>query len=123
MSVRRINLDQFHAELKAQGVPRVHVAFRCPMCETPQSMDCLIRAGAPQDKVENYIGFSCVGRWTGAGSPRKKPDGKPCNWTLGGLFQCHKCVVVDEQQKDHPHFEPCTPEEAKKLMESKEVKP
>ena len=123
MIIRKISVEKFHNELEAQGVPRVHFAFRCPMCETPQSMDCLIRAGAPLDKVENFIGFSCVGRWTGAGSPRKNPDGKPCNWTLGGLFSCHKLIVVDKNQKAHPHFEICTPEEAKRLMESKEAKP
>lgn len=86
-------------------------------------MNCLLRAAVPQEKVENYIGFSCVGRWTGSGSPRKEPDGKPCNWTLGGLFQCHKLAVVLDSGKVHPHFEPCTPEEAKKLMDSKGAKP
>lgn len=86
-------------------------------------MDCLLRAGVPKECVEKYIGFSCVGRWTGAKGPRNKPDGKPCDWTLGGLFPCHKLVVVAEHEKSHAHFEVCTPEEAKKLMESKGVKP
>lgn len=85
-------------------------------------MDCLIRAGAGKTEgdVEKYVGFSCVGRWTGAGSPRKNPDGKPCNWTLGGLFQTHKVTVVTPDGKPHPIFEVATAEEAQALMRGKE---
>lgn len=110
-----ITLVEFHAELKAQGV-RSHEdsAFVCPMCQTVQSGKDLIAAGAGKDfdEVEEYVGFSCVGRFTGAGSPRSKPDGKPCNWTLGGLFLLHKLEVVTPDGKHHPRFELATPEQA-----------
>lgn len=84
------------------------------MCGTPQCGYDLIRAGAGEtfDDVEQYLGFSCVGRFTGADTPRNKPDGKPCNWTLGGLFQTHKLVVVTPDGKRHPRFEVATPEVA-----------
>lgn len=74
----------------------------------------LIRAGAgiTESEVDRFIGFSCVGRWTGAPSPRPKKDGKPCNWTLGGLFQTHKLAVIDEDGREHPRFEPASPEQA-----------
>lgn len=118
--MKKVTLEEFFAELKAQGVPRRHLAFVCPMCKTTQSMDCLITAGAgkTEDDVDGYIGFSCVGRWTRAGSPRKQPDGKPCNWTLGGLLQLHDMVVVKDGE-ERPHFASATPEQAQALLASK----
>ena len=112
--MRRVTLDQFRAELVGQGVGHADFAFKCPMCGTVQSARDLIAAGAGKsfDEVEKYIAFSCVGRWTGAPAPRTKPDGKPCNWTLGGLFSLHKLVVVTPDEKEHPRFEPASPEEA-----------
>lgn len=104
---RQISLEQFHAEIKAQKAPsREDITFICPMCGTHQSARDLIEAGAGQtfDDVEKYLGFSCVGRFTNAGSPRKKPDGKACNWTLGGIFRLHKLEVIADGQH-HPRFE------------------
>lgn len=116
--MRTVTLEEFRAEIKAQGLPeREDFAFKCPRCGTVQSARDLIAAGAGEDfeAVEKYMGFSCVGRWTGAGSPRKEPDGKPCNWTLGGLFQFHDLEVDDGEGGTHPMFEPATPEEAREL--------
>jgi hypothetical protein len=119
MSIKTISLEDFRAELKAQGVSsREHSAFRCPMCGIVQSMHSLKRAGVNAEEAERQIGFSCIGRNTGAGTPRKKPDGKPCNWTLGGLFRLHKMEVVGEDGKAHPFFEIATPAEAQRLEAS-----
>lgn len=104
---RQITIEQFHAEIKAQNAPsREDITFVCPMCGTHQSARDLIEAGAGAtfDEVEKYLGFSCVGRFTDAGSPRKEPDGRPCNWTLGGFFRLHKLEVLHEGEA-HPHFE------------------
>ena len=59
-----ISLDEFHAALKAQGVPREKVLLKCPMCGTLQSMEALVMAGAGEttEEVEKYFGFSCIGR-------------------------------------------------------------
>lgn len=117
-----MTLQEFHEALKAQGVSsHMDFALKCPMCGTVQSGVDLIAAGAGADfdAVEKYLGFSCVGRWTGAGSPRKAPDGKPCNWTLGGLFSLHKLEVVTPDGKRHPRFEPATPAEAQALKASR----
>ena len=116
--MQTMTLDEYKAAVKAQGVPHEHIAMRCPMCSTIQSGADLIAAGAGTDfdEVEKYIAFSCVGRFTGAGSPRKNPDGKPCNWTLGGLFALHKLEVVTPDGKKHPRFELATPAEAQAHM-------
>lgn len=113
--MKTMNLEKFHTTLKAQGVPREHLAFRCPMCTTVQSAHDLITAGAGADfdSVEKYLGFSCIGRFTDAGSPSStKGKGIGCNWTLGGLFSTHELEVVTEDGERHPRFEPVSPAEA-----------
>lgn len=113
--MKTMPIAEFRAALQAQGVPREHYAFRCPMCKTVQSGSDLIAAGGGEnfDAVQQYLGFSCVGRLTGAGTPSEnKGKGIGCNWSLGGLFQMHDFEVVDDEGKHHPHFEPVTAEEA-----------
>lgn len=112
--MQTIPLSEWLRQLNAQGVERHHLAFICPMCATVQSAQDLIEAGAGGDfeAVEKYVAFSCVGRWTGAGAPRKAPDGMPCNWTLGGLFQLHKLAVINDAGVPQPAFEPASPEAA-----------
>jgi hypothetical protein len=112
---RSISLAEFQAELKAQGVDRLDLAFKCPLCKTIQSMRSFIRGGSPAEAAEKSIGFSCLGRITGAGSPRKEPDGEPCNWSLGGLLRLHDLEVIDDDGKAHPHFTPATAAEAQEL--------
>lgn len=116
--MQTMTLDEYKAAVKAQGVPHEHIAMVCPMCGTIQSAADLIAAGAGSDfdEVEKYLAFSCVGRWTGAGSPRKTPDGEPCNWTLGGLFSLHKLEVVTPDGEKHPRFELAAPAEAQAHM-------
>ncbi|MDT1061162.1 VVA0879 family protein [Paracoccus sp. CPCC 101403] len=112
--MKTMTIPEFHAALKAQNVERADLALVCPVCGTVQSARDLIAAGAGLnfEDVERYLGFSCVGRWTDAGPARKNPDGKPCNWTLGGLFQLHRLEVVDDDGSRHPRFEVATPEQA-----------
>ncbi|NVN02914.1 MULTISPECIES: VVA0879 family protein [Asaia] len=115
--MRKITLDEFLSELKNQGQAREDAAFVCPMCGTVQSAKSLIAAGAGNsfEEVETKLGYSCVGRWLGSPAPRKKPDGKPCNWTLGGLFRLHALEVTGPDGKDHPFFEIATIEQAERL--------
>lgn len=120
-TVKTLTIPEFMAQLKGQGVPIEHAAFRCVMCGTVQSATCLIAAGAGKDfdAVERYLGFSCVGRFTGAG-PHKKGSaaGHGCDWTLGGLFHIHALEVIDSDGIAYPRFEPASPEEAQALMKS-----
>ena len=114
--MKTLTLEEYHAEILAQGADRrSDIVMICPMCKTMQTAGDLIRAGAGAtfDDVEKYLGFSCVGRWTGAASPRKVPDGAACNWTLGGLFQCHSLEVVTPDGVRHPRFEVATPDQAR----------
>lgn len=122
--MKTMTVSEFHLACKAQGVTRQEdVAVVCPMCATVQTAVDLIAAGAGKDfgQVEKYLGFSCVGRFTGAPGPRKQPDGHACNWTLGGLFQLHKLEVITEDGKHHPSFEPATPEQVQQYLQAKKV--
>ena len=94
--MKTMTLDEFHAACKAQAPSSDKIVFRCPMCKTLQTGADLLTAGAGKkfDDIERYLGFSCVGRFTGASSPRRQPDGKPCNWTLGGLFHTHTFAPI-----------------------------
>jgi hypothetical protein len=108
--VRKMTLEEFRAEVERQqaaGTEAVDIKFVCPMCKVPQSGRDLIAAGAGVDfgEVNKYLAFSCVGRFTGAPAPRAEPDGQPCNWTLGGLFQTHRLVVVMPDGYHRPTFE------------------
>lgn len=112
--MRTMTIEEFRAAIDAQGVPREHAAFVCPRCKTVQSAQNLVDAGAGSDMaaVEKYLGFSCVGRFTGAGGARSEPDGAPCNWTLGGLFRLHELEVITVDGESHAHFEVATPAQA-----------
>lgn len=114
-----LTLAEFQGAMRSQEVPQEHMAVKCPMCGTVQSMTSLIRAGAgptPSD-VEKYVGFSCVGRFQGGPSPTEaREKGIACNWTLGGLFKLHTLEVEIEGGKRVPTFEPATKEEAQALM-------
>lgn len=116
---RQLTVEQLHAELRAQGVSaREHYAFRCVCCGTIQSGASLIRAGAGAnfEAVEKWVGFSCVGRFTGAGPKRKgEGPGRGCDWTLGGLFTIHKLEILTPDGQRCALFEPATPEEAQDL--------
>lgn len=112
--MKTMTLDDFQAECMERFPSSLQTAVKCPMCETIQTAQDFINAGQGHsfDDVQGLLGFSCIGRYTGAGTPRAKPDGKPCNWTLGGLFRMHKLEVVTPDGKAHPHFELATKAEA-----------
>ena len=74
------------------------------------------------DEVEKYLGFSCFGRWTHQKPPPKeKGTQHGCNWTLGGLFQCHDLEVVTPDGKKHPRFELATQAEAQAHMHERDT--
>jgi hypothetical protein len=120
MTVETITLEEFHRRCRAQGMDRENVAFVCPACKTAQSIASFkaAKVNADQQQIEMWVGFSCVGRHTGAGAPRKEPDGEPCNWTLGGLLQIHELEVTDSHGVIHKCFRVATKEEAKALKEA-----
>lgn len=109
--------EQLSAALKAQGVPRNHIAFKCPKCARVQSARDFIRAGVGPtvDDVAEHLGTSCIGRFTGASLASNAQDGQACTWTLAGLLQSEDFEVV-EDGVSHPMFAPASTEEAQTHM-------
>ncbi|EHI2275468.1 hypothetical protein J9D08_001938 [Salmonella enterica] len=96
--MKTLTHEQYLALLYSRNVGRQDYAVICPMCGTVQSARLLIQAGVAPDLggAFRYPGFSCVGRFTGKGSPsveRGKNHG--CDWTPGGLLHCHVMVPED----------------------------
>ena len=108
----RIDMEEFQRRVRAQGVSREHYAFVCPICGTVQSLALLLKY-APPEHADRAIGFSCVGRFSGAGAWTGKPNpaAPGCNWTLGGLLQMHMLEV-----ETVPWFRLASPAEAQALM-------
>jgi hypothetical protein len=121
--MERITQDELHERLKAQGVASgMDYAFVCVVCGTVQSARLLVRAageGKALRDVERFLGFSCVGRLTGAGEHREgEPPGRGCNWSLGGLLHIHELEVELPGGGFSPCFRPATPEQAQELARS-----
>lgn len=102
-----------HAAFLAEGERRFgpdarNWKFICPACKSVQGADDFYAAGFERGtgKVNNVLGYSCIGRFTGkgpAGSTRTQP-GKGCDWTLGGLLQIHELEVQTAESRV-PHME------------------
>lgn len=112
--MKRMTLDEFQTACKEQASSSELTTVKCPMCRTLQNGHDFINAGVGKDwsDVSRHVGFSCLGRFTGAGSPRREADGKPCNWTLGGFLRTHRLMIVTPDGEEHPHFELVSKEEA-----------
>lgn len=110
---------EFHAACVEQANSFAETVVVCPVCKTPQSGQDFLDAGLRKDEAKSVMGYDCIGRYTGAEGPRKKPDGKPCNWTLGHLPQRHKLEIVTPDGRTHPHFELASFEAAKAYREKR----
>ena len=109
--MKTMELSEFLAEAEKRFGPNsADWKFVCPACGTSQSARDLVAAGVPKEKVDSYIGFSCIGRFTNQGDKgitmkqQGKPWNKGCNWTLGGLFSIHELTVIKDGVR-HAHFD------------------
>lgn len=115
--MKTMTYDEFLAAMKLQANSRVEVVVKCPMCKTLQMGRDFMALGLSEDEAMRALGSSCIGRKMRAPSPRKVPDGQPCDWTLGGLFRMHTLEVVTPDGQTHPHFELATEQEAQQHRE------
>jgi hypothetical protein len=117
-----MTLAELHDLLRKQGVERREdYAVKCPICGTVQSAASMIAAGAGETfaEVEPFLGYSCIGRFTGRpGHRRGEPPGLGCNWTLGGLLRLHELEIVTPDGERHMRFMPASPAEAITLRDS-----
>jgi hypothetical protein len=104
--------DQFPGEVGQE----THLSVVCPICGTVQSEVSFTRAGVDEDTIPRVIGFSCIGRYTGAVEDKVgEKIGRGRTYTLGGLFKLHNLVVIMENGDESPSFEIATPAQAQEL--------
>ena len=80
---------------------KIYCAFKS---EKHYCYDDFVKIGIEPTKIENYLFFSCIGRFidsTGTIFNKKSP----CNYTNGGLFDLSKIKVIDEEGVEHSVFE------------------
>ncbi len=77
--------------------------FKCPVCETVQTANDFVKAGASKEDASTSIANECIGRWLPnkqkAFGDRKKDKfskGKPCNYAGYGLLQLNPVIVEFE---------------------------
>lgn len=93
-------------EWRAEGTRRFgpdmeHWRFVCPCCHYVQSVAECRAAG-----MANAIGFSCIGRWTGAKREALGGTGLgPCNYAGGGLFRLNPTRVLDADGHEYEMFD------------------
>jgi len=95
--------DEYIQEAQRRfGPDPMNWKFVCPSCGYIASTQDWKNAGAP----ETAVGFSCVGRWTGAsGDKTFRKQGGPCDYAGGGLIGLNPVEVVDEDGKTYHMFE------------------
>lgn len=71
------------------GTDQKNWRFICPSCHHIATVQEWQEAGGG-----DAAGFSCIGRWTNAGSDKAfKKSGGPCNYAGGGLFKLNPVEV------------------------------
>ena len=92
-NVKEINLDQWVKEAQKNfGEDTLQWEFICPSCGHVQKGEDFLPLCVDTQNAFN----NCIGRFN------DKKVG--CNWSLGGLFQIHKTVVI-KNAKPIPVFE------------------
>ena len=114
-----LSREELAQRLRAQGVPREHLAFRCWRCGTVQSLTSFALAGVDAFTAERQIGYSCVGRHTGAGgwdpsSPTRALTPR-CDWSISEFPGAAGLRIV-EGARAFWAFAVATPDEARALM-------
>ena len=78
--------------------------FVCPVCGHVQSIkDFEEQTELSREEIEQVIGFSCIGRWTGKLLESNVKLGGPCNYAGGGLFKLNP-IEVDHEGESHRLF-------------------
>lgn len=97
----RIKLTSAEWEAEGErrfGKERWNWKFKCPICKSIMTGVDYKNAGAP----EGAVGFSCIGRYIPkeksqrALGSKKVIDGKPCDYTGGGLFKLNPIEIIED---------------------------
>lgn len=100
---REVSFEQWLAEACEKfGEDRMNWKFICPSCGHIASVIEYKNAGA----TEGQVGFSCIGRYLGAGDEHTfRKSGGPCNYAGGGLIGINPVTVIFPNGKKVNVFE------------------
>ena len=95
---KTLTYEEWTAEAKRLYGPKSrHWRFKCVQCGHVQTMGDFVDAGMSVEEAQSRGYFSCIGRWV---------EDVGCDWTLGGLFNFAKVMVIPEDGgKPIPVFE------------------
>lgn len=77
--------------------------FKCVNCGHVQSIEDCQKLGVKDP--QNYVYFSCIGRFIEGCKGELGNKKSPCNYTLGGLFNLAELEIIDEEGGKHSVFE------------------
>lgn len=104
IEIRKMSMKEWTKEGENRfGTDKKKWKFKCVNCKNIQSIQDFINLGVknPQD----YVYFSCIGRFKENTKGTLSNKSKPCNYTLGGLFNFSKLQVIGTDDKPHSVFE------------------
>ena len=104
MKVKTISVKEWIEQgEKLFGKDKKKWKFKCPSCGNIQSCEDFEKLGV--EHLENYVYFSCIGRFIKDSKGTIYNKEKPCDYTNGGLFCIAKLFVKHEEGKPQPVFE------------------
>lgn len=87
-----LSVEQWRAAaIELFGEDELLWRWKCPSCGHIASTQDYKNAGAPSTAV----GFSCVGRWSGATQEAFADGPGPCSYAGGGLLRINPVTVMD----------------------------
>jgi hypothetical protein len=87
------------------GTDKKKWKFKCPVCGNAQSIEDFEKLGMSAKEAADYVYFSCIGRWSKGKIGTMMKKGKPCDYTLGGLFKLGELEVIGEDGSKGQLFE------------------
>lgn len=102
--IKQMSFKEWEAEGERKfGKDKKKWKFKCVNCGHIQSIQDFIDLKV--EEPENYVYFTCIGRFMENCKGILGNKKSPCNYTLGGLFNLAKLEVIDEEGKKHSAFE------------------
>jgi len=79
--------------------------FVCPSCGNIQSYEDFEKLPNKPEEIQDYMAFTCIGRFLPDCKGTIFNKEKPCNYTNGGLFDFSKVKVKTEDGESHSVFD------------------
>ena len=107
MEIKKMSYADWIAEgEKLFGPEAKKWRFVCPICGYVQSgEDFMSKTTLEKERVQEVIGFSCIGRWIDGARESFEGTGEgPCNYAGGGLFRMNP-IHIERDGATHQAFD------------------